>query len=60
MGSHTAFFSFLVRGLPDFVSSEGGAGGAGTERDDDASITRSASRSRMADGASYGDSPNVI
>jgi hypothetical protein len=57
---HTAFFSFLVSDLPDFVSSGGGAGGAGAESDEDDFIARSASRSRMADGASFGVFPSVI
>ena len=29
--SHTAFLSFLVKGLPDFVSSGGAGGGCGSE-----------------------------
>jgi hypothetical protein len=56
----TAFFSLLVRGLPDFVSSGGGTGGVGAESDEDNFITRSASRSRTADGASLSVSPNVM
>jgi len=33
--SRTSFISFFVRGFPDFVSSGGGMGGAGPERDDE-------------------------
>jgi hypothetical protein len=46
----TAFFSFLVSGLPDFVSSGAGAGGVGAESDENDSITRSASRSQQLTG----------
>ena len=56
----TAFFSFLVNGLPDFVSSGGGTGGAGAASDEANSITRSASRSRTANGASFCVFPSVM
>ena len=56
----TAFFSFLVSGLPDFVSSGGGAGGTGAESDEDDPVMRSASRSRTANGASLSVFPSVM
>ena len=42
------------------MSSGGGTGGTGTESDEDDFIARSASRSRTADGASFGVFPNVM
>ena len=56
----TAFFSFLVSGFPDFVSSGGGTGGAGAESDEDNFVTRSASRSRTANGGSLSVFPSVM
>ena len=56
----TSFFSFLFSDFPDFVSSGGGTGGLGTVSDEDDFIARSASRSRIADGASFGVFPNVM
>lgn len=47
---HTSFFSFFVRGFPDFVSSGGGIGGAGPERKAVDFSRRSISGSQIEDG----------
>src|SRR5258705_10020656 len=48
--SCTSFISFFVRGLPDFVSSGGGMGGAGPERRADEFSRRSIAGSRIENG----------
>lgn len=53
----TSFFCLWVRGFPDFVSSGGGIGGAGTRREDEAFSADSTSGSRIDDGPSNRDPP---
>jgi hypothetical protein len=55
----TAFFSFFVRGFPDFVSSGGGIGGAGTDKADDSCSSFSTSVSRIEEPPGLPESPNV-
>lgn len=47
----TSFFSLFVSGLPDFVSSAGGNGGAGADIEDEAFSASSISGSRIDVGA---------
>lgn len=55
----TSFLSLFVSGFPDFVSSGGGMGGAGTAKDDETCSASSTSGSRMEEGPSRRDSLKV-
>lgn len=60
MGMFTSFFCFFVNGVPDFVSSAGGIGGAGADIEAVALSVRSTSGSLNDDGPSKRVAPRVM